>query len=173
MAKAKADYRCPGCGTVVEYEFDMRVGAVLSAPYHQECECYFEWIPFCRFDVKTDGDGNKGGFQKFSVHRQVMTPDGPKQEEVVIDSLHTLRRIERESEQAHRNGEGEKLAFRAYSNEPTNKDVGLFGAFVPEDTKLQKSGRVSVKAITPADGSEPTVTTGPGMHGSPLSPIDE
>ena len=165
---ARADYRCPGCGTIIEHTFDMRVGAIQSAPWHEPCQCYFEVIPFARFDIKTDGGTNRGGFQKFTVHRQVMTKEGPQQEEVVIDSLHTLRRIERESEQAHRNGEGEKLAFRAYSNEPTNKDVGLFGPFIPEETKLKKSGRVSVKVVTPpdaAEGGEPTVATGPGMHG--------
>lgn len=168
---ARADYRCPGCGTIIEHAFDMTVGAIQSAPYHQSCECYFEWIPFARFDLKSDGEGDKGGFQKFTVHRQVPTAEGLVQVEETIDSLHKLRQIEKDSEQRYRDGEGEPLRFRAYSNEPTNKDVGLFGAFTPEDSVLKKSGRVSVKAITPADGSEPDVVTGPGVVGSGVTAL--
>ena len=44
-----------------------------------------------------------------------------------IDSLHTLRRVERESEQRYRNGEGEPLRFRMWNQDRTNKDVGSFG----------------------------------------------
>lgn len=165
---ARADYRCPGCGTVVEHVYPMAVGAVASAPWHDPCQCYFEWIPFARFDLKGDGEGDRG-FQKFTVHRQVPTKDGMVQVEETIDSLHKLRQIERDSEQRYRDGEGEPLRFRAYSQEPTNQDVGLFGPFIPEESKLKKSGRVTVKAITPpdaAEGGQPEVTTGPGMSGA-------
>lgn len=165
---ARADYRCPGCGQVFEHTYPMSVGAIASAPYHEPCECYMEWIPAARFDLKTDGEGDKGGFQKFTVHRQVPTRDGLVQVEETIDSLHKLRQIEKDSEQRYRDGEGEPLRFRAYSNEPTNKDVGLFGPYVPESAGLKKSGRVKVKAITPPDGSEPEVSVGPGMS-APLA----
>lgn len=155
----------------MEHEYPMRAGAVASAPYCTNLDhpngapVLMEWIPMARFDLKTDGEGDQG-FQKFTVHRQVPTADGLVQVEETIDSLHKLRQIERESEQRFRDGEGEKLAFRAYSQDPTNTDVGLFGPFTPESARLTKSGRVSVKAITPADGSEPTVEVGPGMSGS-------
>lgn len=70
-------------------------------------------------DARSDG-GTGQGFQKFSVD-----VDGRA---VEIDSLHKLRTVERDSEQRYRNGEGEPLRFRAFSQNASNRDVGSFEA---------------------------------------------
>lgn len=49
--------------------------------------------------------------------------DGPVQ----IGSLGDVRRIERESEKRYRNGDGAPFVFRAYSQDPSNRDVNVFG----------------------------------------------
>jgi hypothetical protein len=42
---------------------------------------------------------------------------------VTVDSLKKLRDIERDSEQRYRDGEGQPLVWRRYSQDDTNKDV--------------------------------------------------
>jgi hypothetical protein len=131
-------------------------------------------IPAAQFDMRTDGTGDRA-FQKFDVYRQVPASGGRLvQERVTVDSLHTLRRIERESEQRFRNGEGEALRFRMASQDTTNKQVSAFGdsgtiggQAYSNGAHLRKSGKVSVKR----HGTEkPQVKLGPGMRraASPL-----
>ena len=55
-------------------------------------------------------------FQEFEVR------DG-QNHLVTVDSLAKLRKIERESEQQYRNGEGQPLVWRRYSQDPSNHDV--------------------------------------------------
>lgn len=91
------------------------------------------WPPFCLAcigvrvelapqpgDFAMDVGGVKGaGFKAFDI-----AVEGAR---VQVDSLHTLRRIERESEQRYRNGEGEPIRFRMWNQTASNKDVHSFG----------------------------------------------
>lgn len=63
-------------------------------------------------------------FQRFSAN--IRQRDGSYQV-VEIDSLTKMRRIERETEQAARNGEGEALRFRMWNNDASNGDANTFG----------------------------------------------
>jgi hypothetical protein len=85
----------------------------------------------------------------------------------VIDSLHKLRAVERDSEQRYRNGEGEPLRFRAWAQDRSNKDSNAFGSSgqigdqtYGEGETLVKGGRVGVKRH---GEDEPDVPIGPGM----------
>jgi len=113
-------------------------------------------------DLHTDGEGDQG-FQKFSVD-----VDGTR---VEIDSLHKLRQIERDSEQRYRNGEGEPLRFRGYTQDSSNLDVNSFGdsGEIGEGTvkraysagaPLEKSGKIGIRRH---GEDQPQVTLGPGM----------
>lgn len=108
-------------------------------------------------DLHTDGATNQS-FQKFSVD-----VDGTR---VEVSSLHQLRRIERESEQRYRNGEGEALRFRLWNQDESNRDVNTFGSHGTLGDQsygaepLKKSGKIGVRR----HGEEkPTVELGPGM----------
>jgi len=110
-------------------------------------------------DARSDGGTGKG-FQKFSVD-----VDGRP---VEIDSLHKLRTIERESEQRYRNGEGEPLRFRAWTQEASNMDVGAFGTagkigdqVYDSGTPHTKSEKVSVRRH---GETKPKVPLGPGLR---------
>lgn len=105
------DFWCQVCGQVlVDVNVPIDVGANKGAPEH--CGRPTRWMPQVgRMDASSGP-----GFTAFEAH------DGHNQP-VVVDSLHTLRRIERESEQAERNGEGQQVVWRHYSNEPSNKHV--------------------------------------------------
>jgi len=111
-------------------------------------------------DLRSDGDGDQP-FQKFTT-----VVNGRR---VVIDSLRKLRQVERDSEQAYRNGEGEPVRFRMWSQTASNRDVNTFGTAgqIGDQTyasgaTLVKSGKVGVKR----HGQEaPEVELGPGMKG--------
>lgn len=167
-----ADYRCPHCAAVLEdVVFPAALGATAAAPScPQGCRRRMQVIPIANFDLRTDGASGRG-FQKFDVYQQVPDRDGTLiQQRVTVDSVHTLRRIERESEQRFRNGEGEALRFRMASQDASNRQSGSFGnagtigdqayeGAVP----LKKSGKVSVKRH---GETKPTVKLGPGMRGA-------
>lgn len=113
---ANHDFLCPVCATVF---FDVWVPtgdrASAAAP---RCYCgtRTEWVP-----GRTAMDASSGpGFDAFSCF------DG-RNEPVRIDSLQTLRRVERESEILARNGEGQQIVFRAWANQRTNREVNTLG----------------------------------------------
>lgn len=189
----RADYHCPredgGCGhRVDDHVFSMRLGAVADAPLCPYCTALVQsdhsdrpgvrmvWIPAARFDLKGDGDGDKG-FQKFTVHRQQPTKiaDGTyalQHVEETIDSLSKVRKIERESEQRYRDGEGEPLRFRAYAQGASNTDVGAFGASGTIGGRAYDSGAAPTKkkniGVTRHGTTKPTVGVARGAGRSSL-----
>jgi hypothetical protein len=168
----RADYRCPACGVIQEdVVFSMAIGAAASAP---DCpQCQFQLgrrrrvtmvpVPAANFDLKTDGQGDRG-FQKFSIHRQVPTRNGLVQQEEVIDSLHKLRQVEKDSEQRYANGEGEPLRFRGYAQNSSNMDVGSFGTAGSIGGRAYDSGRAPTKKmpVTRHGTKKPTVAVAKG-----------
>lgn len=170
----RADYRCPVCGEIREdVHFFASVGAVKSAPLcvpcsGEGCAVYMEVIPFARFDLATDGEGGKAG-QKFTIHRQVPTADGLRQVEEVVDSAHARRRIERDSEQRYRDGEGEPLRFRADHQSPSNMDCNSFGTAGTIGARTYDSGQPPQKksnvTLTRHGERKPRRALGPGLSG--------
>lgn len=159
------DFVCPTCGFILQDQYrSLAVGATGDRPTCPACGApEMEWIvPVVAMDV----GGVKGAaFRAFTVD-----VDGTAQ---VIDSLHTLRKVERDSEQRFRNGEGEPMRFRMWNNDRTNKDVHSFGTAgtIGEQTydsgqaPQQKSGRVS---ITRHGVKPPKVTVARHAGQSPL-----
>ena len=103
------DYFCSICGQLfVDVVVPAKLGASAGRPWH--CSHPTSWIPQVQWmDAKEP-------FQRFT------TRDG-QNHEVVVDSVHKLREIERQSEQQYRNGEGQPLVWRHYSNDRSNRDV--------------------------------------------------
>ncbi len=120
------DFECSVCGYVlVDYNVPIALGAVKGAPDCPRCGITgvpapgvhaaqpMHWIPqIGRVDAL-------GPMQEFEVF------DGRGQR-VVVESLRQMRTIERESEQHARNGEGQRMAWRAYSNDDSNRHDHLF-----------------------------------------------
>lgn len=121
------DYGCAQCAFGLTDVFRTALqGARRDPPHCPHCHVPMQWIPQAGFDMKTDGEGRKG-MQKFRVHRQIQTRDGLQHIEETIDSVHKLRQLEKDSEQRYRDGEGEPMRFRGYSQNASNNDVGAFG----------------------------------------------
>lgn len=129
------DFKC-ACGVVLEDIYRRADDGPRVRPERcPACAAFMEWIPQTR---AMDVGGVKGAaFQQFQVD-----VDGTPQ---VIDSLHTLRRVERESEQRYRNGEGEPLRFRTFSQDRSNKDVGTFGTAGTIGGQVYDSGKTPAK----------------------------
>jgi hypothetical protein len=163
-----ADYTCPGCPGIVlrNHRFAAAVGAKASAPLCPVCAIYMEPIPACQFDLRTDGQGGRA-FQKFDCYRQVPTREGLVQVKETIDSLHSLRRIERDSEQRFRDGEGEALRFRLWNQNASNRLENSFGQAGQIGDQAYDSGQTPVKSgkvsVIRHGASKPEVTLGPGV----------
>lgn len=130
------------------------------------------WIPqIGRMDA-----GSGSTFQAFETY--VPQPDGT-QKRTTVSSLHQLRQIERESEQRARDGEGQQMNWRDYSNDRSNADVHSFRPKTPtqeaeEDIARQRAalsdrlgGRISAGRATLLEGDGPAL--GPGVTESSAS----
>lgn len=103
------DFYCQVCGQVlVDVNVPIAVGARLGAPEH--CGRQTAWIP------------QVGRMDAYEPFQEFETRDGQNRR-VTVDSLHALRKIERQSEQDYRNGEGQPLVWRSYANDRSNRDV--------------------------------------------------
>jgi len=150
------DFYCPRCGQVlVDIHVPVEIGATAGAPEH--CGAKTSWIPATRaMDI---GGAKTAGFRGFH------TTDGRGQP-VHIDSLHKMRQVERESEQAYRNGEGQPMVFRRWAQDGSNRDQPTLSksynpADAPTDEGKRKFGRQG-SFSAPVD--EPDAPFGPGVH---------
>lgn len=162
-------FRCAGCAALYLLTYrSTAIGQPDWPPPCEDCRGTLELAPQpgdFTMDVRSDGGTNKP-VQKFSVD-----VDGRA---VEVDSLHTLRRIERESEQRYRNGEGAPLRFRMWNQDRSNKDVGSFGTAgkigdqtYDSGTPVPKSSKVDVRRHGEA---KPRVPLGPGLRRA-VSPL--
>jgi hypothetical protein len=151
------DFWCQVCGEVfVDVNVPIAVGAVRGAPEH--CGQPTAWIPAVgRMDAYEP-------FQEFTAR------DG-QNHEVVVDSLHKLRQIERQSEQHYRNGEGQPLVWRQYSNDRSNRHVhalhpGWTGGEAPDPTWVKQHAAGLARDLSVADQDY-----GPGINDSTPSAL--
>lgn len=166
------DYWCPTCKMRLLDQFRTAAqGGRNTAPECPHCVLPMIWVvPRLRMDLRSDGEGKSGEtFQKFHAR------DGHNNL-VEIDSLHTLRKIERESEQAARNGEGQIVRFRAFEQDHSNLGVNVFGdtphAKISDETKRKFGLRNGAKVIEGGeDGAAPDYSFGPGVSESNASAL--
>ena len=167
------DYQCEGCrGWLRDQERSAQEGGIKTAPLCPRCRIRMTWTPTrFRTDLRTDGEGSSGAtFQKFSVL------DGSNRR-VEIDSLHTLRKVERESEKMAADGIGQPIRFRAFAQDRSNMSVNTFGEAPSEKPSAAgkrkfglQGGATPVDA--PVDGGDPDYTYGPGVDDSNTSALE-
>ena len=104
------DFRCAGCGRrAIDIYVPIAVGARLAEILCVRCDQVMDWIP------QVGGmDAREPSFQ---------TTVSINGRETTVGSLHQMRQIERATEQQARNGEGQRLVWRDYSQNSSNKDV--------------------------------------------------
>lgn len=109
-----------------------------------------------------------GSFQSFTT--EVRQPDGTYRP-VTIDSLAKLRSIERATEIAARNGEGEALRFRMWSHDRSNGDANAFGPDPTPTLTPEVKARFGLRGGVLKSVEAPEVTLGPGVTESTASAL--
>jgi hypothetical protein len=106
------DYYCGVCGQLTPDVYrSVVVGAQANPPQH--CARAMVWIP--QVGAMDIGAVKGAGFHGFTTTDARGNP-------VQIDSLHKLRQVERDAEQAARNGEGQPMVWRRYAQDGSNRD---------------------------------------------------
>lgn len=161
------DYSCWHCETELHDQYrTIAEGGSSRPPLCPSCGNQMGWVPQARFDLRSDSAASD--IPKFTTY------DG-QNNLVEIDSLHKLRTLERESEQQARNGEGQPLRFRAYSQNRSNIQDNTFGpdpASRPSAVGKKKFGlQGATRKIDAAEGV-PVHSYGPGVNDSNTSALD-
>lgn len=132
------------------------VGALGRKEYCDRCAGTMVWLPQVG---RMEAGGGPGGFDPFTT--EVLQPDG-SHKTVVVSTLSDIRRLERETEVRARNGEGQAMRWRDYSQDHSNQHTHLFGespALTPSKEALAKFG----PAITRHGETEPEAALGPSV----------
>lgn len=159
------DYACPACGArAVDQYRPITIRASQLRPLCPSCAVLMTWCP----QVQAMDAPGGGSFTPFPVF--VRQPDGSERS-VTVSSLAHLRRIERQTEAAARNGEGQPLRFRAWNNDASNQDRNTFGPDPGEVAKARLDAmRREAGRATSADAAA-TIPTGPGVAAAGVSPL--
>lgn len=136
---ANHDFRCSDCGYVLkDFEVPTGIRATEMAPICPRHQyplggTRMSWIPQAKFSLFSDSGREAGdSFAKFTL--PVEDPGSPSGfREETVGSLADIRRLERESEQRERDGEGRRMVWRSYSQNDSNKDKHTLG----EDPSLK------------------------------------
>jgi len=151
------DYYCARCSRVlVDINVPIVIGATAGAPHCPGCGGATTWIP--QTTAMDIGGVKTSGFKGFH------TTDG-RGHPVHIDSLHTMRRVEREAEQAFRNGEGQPMVFRRWAQDGSNRDQPTLSrsydpAEAPTPEGKERFGRRGAFSTTTEDAAG---AYGPGV----------
>lgn len=95
---------------------------------------------------------------------------------VEVESFAQMRRIEQESEQQYRNGEGQPLRFRALHQHRSNMGDNTFGpepAEHPTRAAAQRFGGSMRRLAADAEGGAPDIPFGPGVSESNASALKD
>lgn len=127
------DYQCTICGATKRDVYrSCQEGAQARPPICHECSEPMNWVPgIGAMDV-----GGGPTFHAFDCY------DG-RNNLVRVDSLHKLREVERESEKMARDGEGQQITWRMFSNDNSNRHVNTHGpdpAERPTQQAIEKYG---------------------------------
>jgi len=157
------DYWCARCGQLTPDVYrPIDVGAQANPPIH--CDVPMVWIPQTRaMDI---GGVKTAGFKGFH------TTDG-RGNPVHIDSLHKMRQVEREAEQAYRNGEGQPMVFRRWAQDSSNRDQPtLSKSYNPgEAPTAEGKHKFGRQGAFSAQTEEPDAPFGPGVNDSNTSAL--
>jgi len=142
---AYRDWECEACDLVVERLTEYRV-----IPLCPTCRGPMTWLPTISRAFSIDS---------FRAPLVLPVLGG-----VEVTSLRQVRELERMSERAARNGEGEQYVARAWAQEPGNLSVSTLPVPTQRAPKTRDAkGREKVGVRVHAD--EPSVTLGPGLTG--------
>jgi hypothetical protein len=155
------DFRCPLCDRIArDINVPIAVGALHAEIPCPACHTAMEWIP----GIGLMDAANGPSFVGFD------TMDGRNQP-VHIDSLQKLRTVERESESMAKNGDGQQMVWRRFSNDASNVHQHTLKetpAGTPTEAAKRKFGRSTMKTH---GETAPNTDYGPGVSDANTSAL--
>ena len=146
------DYHCAACGFVLADQYrSIEEGAQARLPSCPHCHCTMAWVP------------NVGRMDLLAESAKFVQYDG-KNNPVMVDSFKAMRKLEAESDQQARNGEGQPIRFRALHQDKSNMDRNTFGPDPSERPTEAGKAKFGFRGATKRLPGEPDVTFGPGVH---------
>lgn len=154
------DFQC-ACGALRrDVNVPIAVGAGKAVVLCTACGVRMDWVPAIgRMDA-----GSGPGFKDFDCY------DGRNQP-VHVSSLAQLRAIEKESEQLHRNGEGQQMVWRDYSNDrsQTHKHTLMENPETPvAEVRAALNARKEKIEIRRHGQKKPKYKLGPGVKAADI-----
>lgn len=154
------DYTCPGCdAAMIDRYVPIAIRATQLRPV---CVCGYlmEWRPQVgRMDAMSIGT---------AFETPIRQPDGTVKI-VRVDSLSTIRRLERESEQRYANGEGAPLRWRDYSHDRGRMYENSFGADPAQIAHEETKGARARFSVVRHGETEPDIALGAGVTDATVS----
>ena len=155
------DFHCKACGYVLADQYrSVEEGAQAHLPACPECHCTMAWVP------------NVGRMDLLAESAKYLQYDGQNRPQTV-DSFPAMRRLEAESDQQARNGEGQPIRFRALHQDRSNMDRNTFGDGPAERPTAEGKSKFGFQGATRRLPGEPEVTFGPGVNESNTSALKD
>ncbi len=150
------DFRCLSCGDqAIDVYRPISVGAKANPPVC--CDSPMEVIP------------QLGGLDTYDIGVAFDTQDG-RNHPVHVDSLRKLRQVERDSEAMARDGVGQRMIWRRYSQDPSN----VHKHTIKEDPSEAPTPAAAKRFAPVRHGREaPDRQYGPGVSDSNTSALKE
>lgn len=162
------DFDCTACGSLLEdYYVPITQRATEAEPLCPTCGARMRWVPAVG---RMEAGAGPGGFTPFTT--QVLQPDGTHKP-VTVSTLSDIRRLERETERAQRNGEGQQMIWRDYSQDRSNTHVHTMGEDPATKLRHELSGQ-KVRArlsVTRHGETAPQLALGAGVTESTTSAL--
>jgi hypothetical protein len=159
------DFYCDPCHTVrVDVYVPVDTGASRGAPTCESCGQPMAWVaaaPAVHY-----------GSVKTCAFKAFDTTDG-RGNPVHIDSLRKLRQVEKDSEVAYRNGEGQPLVFRAWANTKGNKLDSALHPSLDGSTQPTAAAKARFGSAIRAQVDAPDHGYGPGVTDANTSALKE
>lgn len=130
------DYQCVECGSIKRDVYvPISVGASAATVYCPACELDLGRSVRCEpipaigsMSIFSDAVSRSSPHDRAKSTAVVEDPASPSgYRTVTVDSLATIRKLERESEQRERNGEGRRMVWRDFSQDASNRDRHTLG----------------------------------------------
>lgn len=151
------DFYCPRCNAILPDRYvpvAERASDAAAAARCETCGGALVWIPAA--PAVHYGSVKTCAFKAFD------TTDGYGRP-VHIDSLQKLRRVEREAEQAFRNGEGQPMIWRHYAQDKSNRDQPTLSRSYDGGEQPTAEGKHRFGQTLRKSAEEPDASFGPGV----------
>jgi hypothetical protein len=166
MADLRRIYRCESCGQSQATSLTAKV---------PRCHGPMKWLQTREYKPELHGWATGQRAPALDV-RAMEIPVGDGREPVYATGLHDIRRIERESETLERDGMGQALRFRAFSQDRSNMHVNTCGTPPHKTPNLYRDGKQIISFNPIDDEAAADAEMGPGAReelASALGGLDE